>query len=319
MSKIIIGIHGMGNKPSKEKLSVWWKAPIREGLKKINKPKQFFNLELFYWAHYLYPVALKPGIKDKENPLYIEDPYFHAPKNVVEEKPSYLRKKILTYLETQLDKIFVNEDLSINYASITDFIIHHFFRDLETYYNDFCVKQINRDSRAKEVICSNLADILFKHRRKKILLIAHSMGSIIAYDVLTQYVPEVPVDTFVTIGSPLGLPIIKSKIVAEHKNKNSQDVDLKTPENVLSYWYNLSDLKDKIAFNFNLSDDFKANTRNVCPVDKIVYNDYEFMGKKNAHKSYGYLRTREMAQIIADFLGETHYSPFSWIKKILGQ
>ena len=62
-------------------------------------------------------------------------------------------------------------------------------------------------------------------------------------------------------------------------------------------------------------DDFKANSLNVRPVDKIVYNDYECMGEKNAHKSYGYLRKAEMAQIIADFLGKTHYNPFSWIKK----
>ena len=61
-------------------------------------------------------------------------------------------------------------------------------------------------------ICSQLANALKKHRRKKILLIGHSMGSIIAYDVLTQYATMVPVDTFVTIGSPLGIPVIKSKI-----------------------------------------------------------------------------------------------------------
>jgi hypothetical protein len=90
MSKIIIGIHGMGNKPSSKTLSAWWKAPIQEGLKKIKKPKRFFNFKLFYWAHYLHQTPLEPEIKDKNHPLYIEDPYFHAPKNVIEEKPGGL-------------------------------------------------------------------------------------------------------------------------------------------------------------------------------------------------------------------------------------
>ena len=53
------------------------------------------------------------------------------------------------------------------------------------------------------------------------------MGSIVAYDVMTQYAPDVSIDTFVTIGSPLGLPIIKSKIVAERKKSSPPKMTLK--------------------------------------------------------------------------------------------
>ena len=31
MSKVIIGIHGLGNKPQKNLLEEWWKAAINEG------------------------------------------------------------------------------------------------------------------------------------------------------------------------------------------------------------------------------------------------------------------------------------------------
>ena len=34
MKKIIIALHGLGNKPSKDTLSLWWKEAIKEGLKK---------------------------------------------------------------------------------------------------------------------------------------------------------------------------------------------------------------------------------------------------------------------------------------------
>ena len=51
-----------------------------------------------------------------------------------------------------------------------------------------------------------------------------------------------------------------------------------------------------------LNDDFEENAAHLRPKDKIVFNDYEYGGIKNPHKSYGYLRTLEMAEIIDDFL-----------------
>jgi len=305
MSEIVIGIHGMGNKPPPKTLTRWWKASVREGLKRIKKSKLGFNFKLVYWAHNLYPAPLKPRIKDKEHPLYIDDPYCPAPPDAVEEKPGELRQILADYVSAQLDNIFLNEDLTINYQSIVDFIIHHFFRDLETYYNNDCVIPSKADCHAKAMICSELAKVLKKHRTEKIMLIAHSMGSIIAYDVLTMDASDVPIDTLVTIGSPLGLPIIKSRIVAERRQDPSQKGILKTPENIRSHWHNLADLRDKIAINYTLQDDFKENTKHIGPVDKMVTNDYTFEDQKNPHKSYGYLRTPEMAEIISGFINGT--------------
>jgi len=315
MSKIIIGIHGMGNKPPRETLKMWWKTPIIESLARINKPNKSLNFELFYWPHYIHSVPLDPEIKDKKHPLHIAQPYYPVSENIFDQKPSKLREKVLDYLNRQMDKIFLNDDFTINYSSINDFIIRHFFNDLEAYYNGFCERQ-GEQCRIRTAICSDLANLLKRHRRKKILLIAHSMGSIIAYEVLTQYAPETPIDTFVTMGSPLGMPVIKSKIMAEAVKNHAQKIELKTPENVRSNWYNLSDLKDRIAFNYKLGDDFTENSRQVRPTDKIVVNHYEFMGEKNPHKSYGYLQTPELAEIISEFLGEKRYNPLVWVKKI---
>ncbi len=38
MKKIIIGIHGIGNKPPAKILRKWWLNSIYEGLKKYNYP-----------------------------------------------------------------------------------------------------------------------------------------------------------------------------------------------------------------------------------------------------------------------------------------
>ncbi len=317
MSSVIIGIHGLGNKPPEKVLEIWWKAAIREGLKRIGKPKRFFNFEMAYWSDCLYETPMNSAIRDDKSPLYIDEPYVRDTGNRQEEKPGGLRKKILHNLEAGMEKIFLNDDLSVNYSSINDFIIHHFFSDFEKYYRADCIRKTSGNKKTRDVIDERLADLLYKNRRNKILLIAHSMGSIIAYHVLTEVVPSISVDTFVTIGSPLGLPVIKSKIAAERRVRSPDNSHLKTPENVVSNWYNLADLKDKIAMDYSLQDDYRENSRNVRVIDKVVNNNYQYRGKKNHHKSFGYLRTAEMAGIISDFLSGERKSLFTWIKKML--
>ena len=317
MSRIIIGIHGLGNKPPGRVLEIWWKASIREGLKRIGRPKRLFNFKMAYWSHCLYEAPMNSAIRDENSPLYIDEPYVRYNGKQHEEKTSNLRKKILHNLEAGMEKVFLNDDLTVNYSSINDFIIHHFFSDFEKYYRADCVIAAEGNRKARDLIDAQLAELLYKNRRNKILLIAHSMGSIIAYHVLTEVVPSIPVDTFVTIGSPLGLPVIKSKIVLERRAKNQENFHLKTPENIISNWYNLADLRDKIAIDYNLSDDYGANSRKVRVIDKVVHNNYEHNKIKNHHKSFGYLRTKEMAEIIYEFLKSERKSPFTWIKNIL--
>ena len=69
--------------------------------------------------------------------------------------------------------------------------------------------------------------------------------------------------------------------------------------------------------DYSLNDDFAENSRGVRAIEKIVINNYEYGGSKNPHKSFGYLRTPEMAEIISDFLWGERYSPLFWVKKLL--
>ena len=117
------------------------------------------------------------------------------------------------------------------------------------------------------MICSKLVNVFKKHRKEKIILIAHSLGSIIAYDALTQIAAEGPIETLVTIGAPQGLPIMNGRIIAERRKDPAQKGVLKTPENIRSHWYNLADVRDKTAINCKLQDDFKKNARHFGPVD----------------------------------------------------
>ena len=301
MAKVIIGIHGLGNKPPKELLKSWWKKALQEGFSRIGESAYLFKFELVYWADILHPTPLQT------NDLL--EPYFPTPYEKPAEKGS-LRKKVLDYIEKQLDKLYLKEDRSIGISKITDKIIHRYFGDLEIYYSSAGTPH------PKDEIRKRLYNLLHKHRKDDILLIAHSMGSIVSYDVLTGPAKEIEIDTFITIGSPLGIPIVIEKIAVEQKIDLKKEKSLKTPENIKRSWYNFSDLHDKVAFNYNLGDDYQANGSRITPVDTVVYNDYEIDGERNSHKSFGYLRTPELSRVVFDFLTRDESRFFAWIRKI---
>jgi len=303
MAKLIIGIHGLGNKPPRLVLEYWWKKALREGLRDIGCEHLTISFKMVYWADILHGHSLKPWIRNKEHPLYLDEPYRPRGKNIA-RRPGKIRSAIYKYLEKQLDKIFLNDDMTVNFAGVTDKIIHRYFRDLETYYSNESIIVTSSGLLARDAIRERLAAVLSKYRRKDIMLIAHSMGSIVAYDVLTKALPRIKIHTLVTIGSPLGLPVIVSRIFSEQIKTKGKVNKLKTPENVLHHWYNLSDLEDRVALDHTLADDYGANSKQVRAVDIEVYNDYEINSERNPHKSYGYLRTPEMARIISTFLKE---------------
>jgi hypothetical protein len=128
----------------------------------------------------------------------------------------------------------------------------------------------------------------------------------------------VKIDTFVTCGSPLGIPVIMNKIRAEMKIKDRHK-PLPVPQNIERHWYNLSDLQDRVALNCKLGDEFVANAKGVVVEDIQVINTYEYHGEKNPHKDYGYLRTPEMAEILYAFQRRDEWRLKIWLLEKLYQ
>jgi len=315
MAKIILGIHGLGNKPPKRLLTRWWRTALEEGLSAIGHPRRLYQFRLVYWANFLHPEPLDPEVQDKKNPLYNDNPY--VPAGAGQEKKPTIRTRVLDYLERHLYKIMLKEDMSIDYGAVTDLVIRRYFKDLDIYYAKRCRDKKNKLCQARDVIREDLARVLRKYKKQDILLIAHSMGSVIAYDVLTQSVPDIRIHTLVTMGSPLGLPVVMLKILSEQHKKPQKHLIAQTPENIVETWYNFSDSLDKVATDFNLSDDYKENSRHVRAIDIRVHNDYIFDGKKNPHSVYGYLRTQEMARVVYNFLHYRRPKPFIWVSDTL--
>ena len=277
-----------------------------EGLKKIDCSSEIPEFELVYWADILYNKPLDEHIIDKDDPFFLDEKYVPGISDFKPEVNS-IRQKVLDFIEEQLDKLFLNKDLTVNYSEITDLIIHRYFKDLEAYYQEECLDENDKLCHARELIRERLVKTIKKYKSDEIMLIAHSMGSIIAYDALTFLIPDIDIHTFITIGSPLGFPVIQGKIAAEWQSKRLVPPKLKTPPGVQKHWYNLADLKDKIALIYDLSDNFQANYRGVVAEDYLVHNDYESNHVFNPHKSFGYLRTQKFSKILCEFSKKTNF------------
>ena len=301
MGKVIIGIHGLGNKPAPNLMEKWWWKAISEGLK--NHTKNRYRKPLFklvYWADVLYDHPKDANCTDPDDPYYISEPY--EPETFSPEiKDHSFRKRIMDSIMYEINKIFLNDDYSLNFNAINDLIIENYFKDLDAYYSD----EIDGTFKpVRETLRNRLKSVLIRYKDDDIMLIAHSMGSIIAFDVLSLFEDEVQVDTFVTLGSPLGIPVVKSKIANELKLKNHKTGKLGAPVSIKNYWYNFSDLEDRIAFDYKLNDDFSENMNGIKVIDFEVTNTYVSNGQYNPHKSYGYLRTPELAEKIYQFINK---------------
>ena len=121
MSKIIVGIHGLANKPEERVLTDWWTKSITEGLKKNREMADVdFDFEMVYWADLLYK---NPQHRDPSfdfDSLYNSEPYkaaAKAPKRYVDGWLDDVRGSVLGAAGTTID--FLKEQ-SVDHFQVRD-------------------------------------------------------------------------------------------------------------------------------------------------------------------------------------------------------
>jgi len=133
-----------------------------------------------------------------------------------------------------------------------------------------------------------------------VLLVGHSMGSVIAYDALWELThldrQEVHVDQFLTMGSPLGQRYIQRRI----KGADAAG-PARYPHNI-GRWSNISAVGDMTALDPDLGDDF-AGAVELGLIEAIedaeTYNYFRLNGVLNVHAEYGYLANDAAARVVA--------------------
>ncbi len=307
MTTTIIGIHGLANKSEKNVLSRAWDDSLHEGLGNTDST---FDFHMVHWADLLYKYPLHRDEHMKFDAAYNDEPYIKAdPGSLVEYKEGWrdrLGGMVLAGGGTALD--YLKREFGMD--GVADRVLGKLVKDLAFYYdeNQILRSRDGADLPAAQVLKDELKTVLREQASngESVILIAHSMGTIVAYDALRELGQEpdnaVKVPHLITIGSPLGLPHVKDKIIEQ----NTHDPKVRTPSIVTKSWLNYADRKDPVALDAYLKGDYGKNADGVEVVDDLVLNDYHTStadgDKYNHHKSYGYLRTPELSKHISALL-----------------
>ena len=125
------------------------------------------------------------------------------------------------------------------------------------------------------------------------IVVAHSQGSMIAYDVLRALKREdADVRLFLTVGSPLGMEEVQDVL---------KDIGgpLRVPECV-ERWVNVAERLDPVALDPELKGEFARNGRGAQVEDVDVRNpDWQ----TNPHSSTGYLSTEAVRTVVREVAG----------------
>ncbi|EOD63055.1 hypothetical protein H480_39070 [Amycolatopsis vancoresmycina DSM 44592] len=106
------------------------------------------------------------------------------------------------------------------------------------------------------------------------VLVAHSLGSVVAYEALHAY-PQLKVDLFVTVGSPLGLPfaIFDALEPEPAEGRGTRPVGV-------GKWVDLADPGDLVAVPKRLGDRFPVDRHEQCAIGML---DFHTLGAYLAH------------------------------------
>jgi hypothetical protein len=148
------------------------------------------------------------------------------------------------------------------------------------------------------------------NRREEICLISHSMGCIVAYDVLwkfsqmSEYAPLMRrnpnISMWLTLGSPLGEAGVRANLYDAREHAGGR-----FPRSIVRDWVNIAAYDDFIAHDPHMANDF-AEMLDYGYVNSItdrrMYNCWVHHGVSNPHKLYGYLVNEIVAEEIARWI-----------------
>jgi hypothetical protein len=138
-----------------------------------------------------------------------------------------------------------------------------------------------------------------------VLLLAHSMGSVIAYDTLWEMShggrDRARVDLLLTMGSPLGQRYLQKRLKGANKRGHGR-----YPANV-RVWKNLAAVGDLTSLDRRLADDFEEMLELGLVeefTDETIYTHFRLDGELNVHAEYGYLVNAVTAHAVVDWWRE---------------
>lgn len=311
MNKQLFLIHGRDFKPDEESLKGLWFGALKHGLKRDYSEDMVaqFNAAI---PQFIYYGELSNKFLYKKEKKYEPDKDLKDRQRAIE--------KLMVYSKTDLhgnaSKFFYNQlpgknpvkewlaDMfatPLDWIGFSEHIISVVAPDMKEYWN--FDRAFGSDLRCK--LTGKLVDAL--SNGKDIMVIGHSLGSIIAYDVLWKFshyceyqdIKSRKISTFLTLGCPLGNETVKKNL----KGANA-DGERRYPKNI-NHWINVAAEDDFISHDETLAENYREMTNHglIEPIqDHRIYNLSLRKGKSNPHHGVGYLIHPIVIRSIAEWL-----------------
>ena len=297
-ARTILYVHGIGNKPPAEILKCQWDEALFG-----------FNLgersRLAYWVNrVLYPLPTKASCKMADatqdltsatadavaiRALADADEGVEPLLPVDAEKKSerdVLRRIAERALgsppsSTQIGAADFHARVLPLPKPLREFITRRITKAFLKDVNEFLFVKERRDA-MRESVLSRL-----RTGGGPFIVIAHSQGSMVAYDALSTLTQAdgVEIDLLITIGSPLGLKEVQDQL----KTITNQKKGLRVPP-IVKRWVNVADPLDPVCADKRLAGDYSP-TDGVRVEDIVQWNADS---PRDPHSGSGYLRLPEV-------------------------
>ena len=320
-NKKIIMIHGLGSKPPLDYTHHLWRKTLTENIRVSHRQlarSLDAHAEVFesaYWANVV--------------PHHIPDDAGYCKKlhrqvdKVIDERRE-IKDSFHVGMKEKVGSFFKDRGIDLakllaGALSVKDDVMTDFFRETELYEQDqYIADQIRAP-------LENALRRAWDEGREPII-VAHSMGTFISYDVLWRFSHRETADfikyndkrvkMFITLGSPLGDATVRDLLFARHHQDHSHR---RFPASI-DFWHNYACLGDVVSHQKNFADIFYRpmrelklfpSTKKFRSIDYVdLHNPFEVVShagnrnreKRNPHKSYGYLAQPRLGSWIADYL-----------------
>ncbi len=320
-NKRIIMVHGLASKPPQDVTHELWRKTLVENIRVENRQlakSLDANPHIFesaYWAD-----AVPHHIPD--DATYCKKLEVQVDKVIAERRDT--KDRFHVGAGEKLGSFFKDRGLDLvkllaGALTVKDDVMTHFLRETELY---------DQDQYIADRIRAPLEDALRRAWDEgcEPVVITHSMGSFVGYDVLWRFAHRKTgtikkynnkrVKMFITMGSPLGDPTVRNLMFASHH----QDHSLRQFPTNIERWHNYACLGDVVSHQKNFDEIFYQPMRKLklFPTGKKyrsidyadLHNPFEVVThagnrkkeKRNPHKSYGYLAQPRLGSWMTDYL-----------------
>ncbi|HSF86606.1 MAG TPA: hypothetical protein VLG28_13245 [Acidimicrobiia bacterium] len=311
MRRHVTFIHGIANQPTPDRMITSWKRALADGGDGLDLDLYGVTTSMVYWADVMYPETADAMVQNES--VVFEGVTAGELHGDLDE--SYLETADpaqQAFLDAMFETYHLDADESTPVPDVSDVeeggaheleavplpwfvkkpLMKIFLRDVHHYlFNTEHTPRPDETYLVQDEIRGRYIADFDALQADRHVIVAHSMGTVISYDVLKRVPESLNVDGLITLGSPLGLSEIQEKMEPEYTKDNG------FPEK-LSMWVNVADGLDP-----------------VCGADPVIANDYKKNGElviqdikvRNEgafrHPVNKYLRQRQVQDALKTALG----------------